>query len=99
MRFINIIKVALRALRRSQIRGEDVNYLDIRIWGIAEGEMFTEADVRNSTKVCVIGKTVATQLFQDGDPVGQSLRIRNIPFKILGVLTAKGFNYFGQDQD
>ncbi len=83
----------------SQIRGEDVNYLDIRIWGIAEGEMFTEADVRNSTKVCVIGNTVATQLFQDGDPVGQSLRIRNIPFKILGVLTAKGFNYFGQDQD
>jgi putative ABC transport system permease protein len=83
----------------SQIRGEDVNYLDIRIWTIAEGEMFSEADVRNATKVCVIGKTVATQLFQDGDPVGQNLRIRNIPFKILGVLSSKGFNFFGQDQD
>jgi putative ABC transport system permease protein len=66
---------------------------------MAEGEMFSETDVRNATKVCVIGKTVATQLFQDGDPIGQSLRIRNIPFKILGVLTTKGFNFFGQDQD
>jgi putative ABC transport system permease protein len=83
----------------TQIRGEDVTYLDIRIWGITSGEMFSEADVRNATKVCIIGKTVATQLFQDGDPVGQSLRIRNIPFKILGVLASKGFNYFGQDQD
>jgi len=83
----------------TQIRGEDVTYLDIRIWGVAAGEMFSEADVRNATKVCVIGKTVATQLFQDADPVGQNLRIRNIPFKILGVLSSKGFNYFGQDQD
>ena len=61
--------------------------------------MFTEADVRGAAKVCVIGKTVATQLFQDGDPIGQTLRIRNIPFKVVGVLTPKGFNFFGQDQD
>jgi len=83
----------------TQIRGEDINYLDIRIWSIADGEMFTEADVRSATKVCVIGKTVASQLFPNMDPVGQTLRIRNIPFKVLGVLSAKGFNYFGQDQD
>jgi putative ABC transport system permease protein len=81
------------------IRGEDISYLDIRLWNIDEGEMFSEADVHSATKVCVIGRTTATQLFQDSDPVGQSLRIRNIPFKVLGVLASKGFNYFGQDQD
>ncbi|MDI1335688.1 MAG: ABC transporter permease [Lacunisphaera sp.] len=83
----------------SSIRGEDTAYLDIRLWPIAEGEMFSEADVRSATKVCVIGKTVATQLFPDSDPVGQNLRIRNIPFRVLGVLSNKGFNFFGQDQD
>jgi putative ABC transport system permease protein len=61
--------------------------------------MFSEQDVRSVAKVCVIGKTVADQLFANSDPVGQTLRIRNIPFKILGVLDAKGFNLFGQDQD
>jgi len=83
----------------TSIYGEDISYLDIRLWGLADGEMFTEADVRSGTKVCVIGKTVATQLFPDLDPIGQNIRIRNIPFKIVGVLTSKGFNYFGQDQD
>ncbi|HEY0863764.1 MAG TPA: ABC transporter permease [Lacunisphaera sp.] len=83
----------------TQVYGEDISYLDIRLWSLADGEMFTEADVRSGTKVCVIGKTVATQLFPDMDPIGQNIRVRNIPFKIVGVLTAKGFNYFGQDQD
>ncbi len=83
----------------TQVLGEDISYLDIRLWSLADGEMFTEADVRSGTKVCVIGKTVATQLFPDMDPIGQNIRVRNIPFKIVGVLTAKGFNYFGQDQD
>ncbi len=83
----------------TQVMGEDVPYLDIRIWPVAEGSMFTEADVRSAAKVCVIGRTVADKLFPDGDPVGQTLRIRNIPFKVVGVLEAKGFNYFGQDQD
>ncbi len=81
------------------IRGEDISYLDIRLWAIDEGEMFSEADVHSANKVCVIGRTTATQLFQDSDPIGQSLRIRNIPFKVLGVLASKGFNFFGQDQD
>jgi len=83
----------------TQIQGEDVNYLDIRVWPVAEGAMFSEADVRSAAKVCVIGKTVANQLFQGMDPIGQTLRIRNIPFKIVGQLGEKGFNYFGQDQD
>jgi putative ABC transport system permease protein len=83
----------------TQIAGEDISYLDIRLWSIAEGSMFGESDVRSAAKVCVIGKTVADQLFQGDDPVGQSLRIRNIPFKVLGVLGSKGFNFFGQDQD
>ena len=83
----------------TSIRGEDVSYLDIRLWNVSEGAMFSELDVRSASKVCVIGKTVATQLFPDIDPVGQSLRVRNIPFKVMGVLAPKGFNYFGQDQD
>ncbi|MEJ1971240.1 MAG: ABC transporter permease [Lacunisphaera sp.] len=83
----------------TSIQGEDINYLEIRTWPMGEGAMFTDADVRGATKVCVIGKTVADQLFQGTDPVGQTLRIRNLPFKVLGVLGAKGFNYFGQDQD
>ena len=83
----------------SRIQGEDISFLDIRIWSITEGTMFTEADVRSAAKVCVIGTTVADQLFQGLDPVGQTLRIRNIPFKVVGLLASKGFNYFGQDQD
>ena len=83
----------------TQIQGEDVSYLDIRTWPIGEGAMFSDADVRSAAKVCVIGKTVGDQLFQGMDPVGQTLRIRNIPFKIVGILSPKGFNYFGQDQD
>jgi putative ABC transport system permease protein len=83
----------------TSILGEDVSYLDIRLWTVAEGAMFSEADVRSAAKVCVIGQTVAQQLFPDEDPLGQTLRIRNLPFKIVGVLAPKGFNFFGQDQD
>ncbi|WP_415907169.1 ABC transporter permease [Oleiharenicola sp. Vm1] len=81
------------------VQGEDVSYLDIRLWNVAEGTMFGDSDVRSGAKVCVIGKTVADQLFQGDDPIGQTLRIRNIPFKVVGVLAPKGFNFFGQDQD
>jgi putative ABC transport system permease protein len=83
----------------TQILGEDVAYLDIRTWSIAEGEMFNEADVLAGAKVAVIGQTVANQLFAETDPVGQTVVVRNIPFKVVGVLASKGFNYFGQDQD
>ncbi len=83
----------------SQISGVDTTILDIRAWTIAEGDFYTEADVRAGAKVCVIGKTVAQQLFADSDPVGQTIRLRNVPFRVVGVLSGKGFNFFGQDQD
>ena len=80
-------------------RGEDVSYLDIRQWDLAEGAMFTEADVRSAGKVCILGKTTADKLFPNEDPVGQTIRIRNVPMKVLGVLRAKGVSMFGSDQD
>ena len=81
------------------IQGESPDFPQIRDWDIADGAMFTDADIRSLAKVAVIGKTVVDQLFINLDPVGQTLIIRNIPFKIVGVLEAKGFNLFGQDQD
>ena len=81
------------------IQGESPDYPQIRDWDIADGAMFTEADVRSLAKVAIIGKTVVDQLFLDSDPIGQTLIVRNIPFKIVGVLESKGFNLFGQDQD
>jgi|UniRef100_UPI00404A77BE putative ABC transport system permease protein len=83
----------------TQILGESPEYLSIRTWGIAEGDMFTDQDVRTYGKVAVIGKTIVNQLFADVDPIGQIIRIRNIPFKVVGVLESKGFNFFGSDQD
>ena len=84
---------------RPGIMGEAPDYLQIRSWNMADGAMFTDQDVRSLAKVAVIGKTVADQLFPNMDPIGQTLRVREIPFKIVGVLEAKGFNLFGQDQD
>jgi len=81
------------------IQGESPDYPQIRDWDVADGAMFTEADVRSIAKVAVIGKTVLDQLFPNSDPIGQTLIVRNIPFKIVGVLESKGFNLFGQDQD
>jgi putative ABC transport system permease protein len=83
----------------TQVIGESPDYPQIRDWDIGEGAMFTDADVRSIAKVAVIGKTVVDQLFINQDPVGETLIIRNIPFKVVGVLEAKGFNLFGQDQD
>jgi putative ABC transport system permease protein len=61
--------------------------------------MFTDQDVRGTAKVCVIGKTIVNQLYPNVDPIGQILRIRNIPFKVVGVLTPKGLSVMGTDQD
>jgi putative ABC transport system permease protein len=83
----------------TMIMGESPDYPAIRSWPMAEGAMFTDQDVRSVAKVAVLGKTVVDQLFPDGDPLGKTVRIRDIPFKIVGVLAAKGFNLFGQDQD
>jgi putative ABC transport system permease protein len=83
----------------TQVIGEGPDYPSIRSWPLAAGTVFSEQDVRSVAKVAVIGKTVADQLFPNQDPVGQTIRIRNIPFKVVGLLGAKGFNLFGQDQD
>lgn len=80
--------------------GVKPEYLEIRQWKVAFGDMFTDADVKSSTKVCVLGQTVATNLFgEDGDPIDQTIRIRNKPFKVIGVLAKKGQNAEGSDQD
>src|ERR1017187_6619240 len=81
------------------VMGEDVDFLIIRQWDVAEGAMFTEADVRSAAKVCVLGKTTADKLFLGENPVGQNIRIRNVPVKVLGVLRAKGVSMMGSDQD
>ena len=84
----------------TSITGESIDYLPvIRQWDFAEGEIFTEADVRSAAKVCVLGKTTADKLFPDGGAVGQIIRIKNVPVKVLGVLKPKGVSMVGQDQD
>jgi putative ABC transport system permease protein len=83
----------------TRIRGESEDYLTMRQWPLAEGGMFSEQDVRSDGKVCIVGQTIVNNLFPDGDAVGKTLRLRNLPFKILGVLTAKGFSVQGNDQD
>jgi putative ABC transport system permease protein len=84
---------------RTNVHGVGPDFLSIRAWSVREGDIFTETDVRANAKVCVIGETIARQLYPDVNPLGQSLRIRNIPFRIVGILTSKGYNYFGSDQD
>jgi putative ABC transport system permease protein len=83
----------------SGIQGTNEKFPDIRRWPLASGEFFSEGDVRTSNRVCVIGKTVADNLFAGTDPIAQTLRIRNLPFRVIGVLSVKGQNQYGQDQD
>src|SRR5262249_3314302 len=77
---------------RTGINGVAAEVPTIRDWTVASGSFFTDADVRSSRKVAVIGNTIAKNLFTDADPVGQQLRIRNEPFTIIGVLSIKGQN-------
>lgn len=84
----------------STIYGISPDYMQIRQQKVKDGEMFTDEDVRSSAKVCVIGKTVADNLFTNGeDPVGKVIRFNKIPFRVVGVLESKGYNSFGMDQD
>jgi len=83
----------------TQVLGESADYLDIRQWQLADGASFTPQDVRSANKVCVIGRTTATQVFGNDDPVGQVLRVKNVPFVVTGVLTPKGLSALGSDQD
>lgn len=84
----------------SQAQGVNTEFLDIRQRKVAQGEMFTEADVKTAAKVCVLGKTLVDNLFPDGtDPIGKVVRFGSIPLTVIGVLDEKGYNTMGQDQD
>jgi len=83
----------------TQVLGESAEYFDIRQWPLADGAPFTPQDVRSANKVCVVGRTTATQIYGNENPVGQILRIKNVPFVITGVLTPKGLSPQGVDQD
>ncbi len=81
------------------VTGTSPSMLDVRDWPVAEGRAFTDDDVRSATKVCLLGQTVVNNLFGSNDPVGQIVRIKNIPFTVIGVLSVKGQSMVGQDQD
>jgi len=83
----------------TQLQGTDVDYPLIRSWQIAEGAFFTPTDVATASKVLVIGSIVREQLFGNADPVGETIRVQNQPFRIVGVLASKGQSGMGQDQD
>lgn len=84
----------------SSVTGVSIDYLKIRQLTVEQGEMFTEADITTSAKVCIVGKTITDNLFPNGeDPVGKVIRFNKIPFRIIGVLKSKGYNSMGMDQD
>ncbi len=83
----------------SSVEGGSEDYLAVRGWVVAEGASFTARDVLVAEKVCLLGDTVARQVFPDQDPVGQIIRVRNMPFRVVGVLAPKGQGQWGQDQD
>ncbi len=83
----------------TQIQGVGVDWPFIRAWNLQQGTWFSDQDVKGAAKVCILGQTVAENLFPAGDAVGQIVRVRNVPLKVLGVLEKKGTNTMGQDQD
>ena len=83
----------------SGVYGVSEEYLEIRDWKLSSGDFFSATDIRAQNKICIIGQTIVKNLFANEDPVGQQLRLRNVPFKIIGVLKERGQSAFGQDQD
>jgi putative ABC transport system permease protein len=83
----------------SRIEGYNEQYPQLRNWTVVQGTFFDESHVKAASRVAVLGQTVVDELFSGGDPVGQTVRIKNLPFQVLGVLGKKGSNNWGRDQD
>jgi putative ABC transport system permease protein len=83
----------------TSVEGYSTDFPLIRSWPLSSGTFFTEQDVKGATKVCILGKTVVDNLFSGQDPVGEIIRIKKLPFRVIGVLSAKGQTGFGHDQD
>lgn len=83
------------------VYGESPDYLTIKLWSVEEGDCFSDEDVRKNAKVCVVGRTIVEELFGDKHApcIGRVIRFKSIPFRIVGVLKAKGYNQWGMDQD
>jgi putative ABC transport system permease protein len=82
-----------------EIYGVGPDYALVRNWPLQTGGFFTEREITSAAKVCVIGQTIVARLFQTANPLGQTIRVKNIPFKVVGVLMKKGANMVGDDQD
>ena len=83
----------------TSVSGVSYNYLDVNNWSMKSGRFLSEKNVQNRERVAVVGKTVVKNLFGDEDPVGAEIRVKNIPFRIIGVLNSKGSGAMGNDQD
>ena len=83
----------------TSIDGVNAEYLEVRDWGLTEGRNFTEAELRSAAKVVILGATVARELFGNAPPVGQQIRVMNVPFTVIGLLSVKGQSGYGTDQD
>ena len=99
-----MVRTSLQMIRQdrnwsSSVQGVSTDYPLIRGWDVAEGRFFDEVEERRCSRVCVVGETVRQRLFGEDNPVGQTIRLRNMPFKVVGELSVKGANGWGQDQD
>ena len=83
----------------TRIYGQSADYLQIRQWGVEDGEMFTEEDVERASLVAVVGQTIVEELFEGSDPIGETIRVRGLPLRIIGVLERKGMSLMGSVQD
>ncbi|MDB4614749.1 ABC transporter permease [bacterium] len=82
-----------------ELLGVGPDYLIVRDWELNRGGFFNDREITSASKVCVIGRTVAKKLFQTANPIGEAVRVKNIPFRVIGILEEKGANMFGEDQD